>query len=123
MLLGVRPDAPHTGYGYIRTGDPLEDGAYAVAAFTEKPDAGTAASYLADGGYLWNSGISVLPVAAYLEEVVRHAPDIMEHARAVLDEAQCDLGFRRLSAEAYARCPNISIDYAVMEKPRARHAT
>jgi len=116
MLLGVRPDAPHTGYGYIRTGDPLEDGACAVAAFTEKPDAETAASYLADGGYLWNSGIFVLPVTAYLEEVARHAPDILEHARAALDAAQCDLGFRRLGAEPYAQCTNISIDYAVMEK-------
>jgi len=116
MLLGVAPSEPHTGYGYIRKGDALADGAFEVAAFTEKPDTGTAAQYLSDGGYLWNSGIFVLPAAVFLEEVERLAPEIIEHARAALDGAESDLGFRRLAGEAYAQCPNISIDYAVMEK-------
>ena len=116
MLLGLAPTSPHTGYGYIRGGDALADGAWEVAAFTEKPDGETAARYLGDGGYLWNSGIFVLPAAAYLDEVERHAPEIIEHARAALDNAACDLGFRRLASEAYAQCPQISIDYAVMEK-------
>ncbi len=116
MLLGLAPASPHTGYGYIRKGDALADGAWEVAAFTEKPDGETAARYLSDGGYLWNSGIFVLPAAAYLEEVERLAPEIIEHARAALDDAARDLGFRRLASEAYAQCPNISVDYAVMEK-------
>ncbi|MFP4537485.1 MAG: mannose-1-phosphate guanylyltransferase/mannose-6-phosphate isomerase [Dichotomicrobium sp.] len=117
MLLGVAPGEPHTGYGYIRTGETLGVGqACAVAAFVEKPDAETAAQYLADGGYLWNSGIFVLPAAVFIEEVERLAPEIAENARAALDDAECDLGFRRLAAEPYAKCPNISVDYAVMEK-------
>ena len=116
MLLGVAPREPNTGYGYIRTGAALADGASEVAAFTEKPDAETAARYLSEGGYLWNSGIFVLPAAAFLEEVERLAPEIIEHARAALDGAENDLGFRRLAGEAYAQCPNISVDYAMMEK-------
>jgi len=118
MLLGVPPTAPQTGYGYIRAGAPLEgaEGACTVAAFTEKPDAETAARYLADGGYLWNSGIFVLHAGAFLEEVARLAPEIMEHAQAALEASTRDLGFRRLDGAHYARCPNISVDYAVMEK-------
>jgi mannose-1-phosphate guanylyltransferase/mannose-6-phosphate isomerase len=116
MLLGVAPSEPNTGYGYIRTGAALGDGASAVAAFTEKPDAETAARYLCEGGYLWNSGIFVLPASAFLEEVERLAPEIIEHARAARDSAENDLGFHRLAGEAYAQCPNISVDYAVMEK-------
>jgi len=118
MLLGVPPTAPITGYGYIRKGAPMEGAAdaCAVAAFTEKPDAETAARYLADGGYLWNSGIFVLHAGAFLEEVERLAPDIMEHAQAALEAATRDLGFRRLDGAHYAGCPNISVDYAVMEK-------
>ncbi len=116
MLLGVAPSAPNTGYGYIRTGAALTDGASEVAAFTEKPDAETATQYLSEGGYLWNSGIFVLPAAAFVEEAERLAPEIVEHARAALDGSQRDLGFRRLAGEAYAQCPNISVDYAVMEK-------
>jgi mannose-1-phosphate guanylyltransferase/mannose-6-phosphate isomerase len=58
----------------------------------------------------------VLPAAAFLEEVERLAPEINEEARAALDGAENDLGFRRLAGEAYAQCPNISVDYAVMEK-------
>ncbi len=122
MLLGVPPTGPNTGYGYIRKGALMEGtmGACAVAAFTEKPDAARAARYLADGGYLWNSGIFVLHAGAFLEEVGRLAPEIMEHAQAALEASTRDLGFRRLDGTHYARCPNISVDYAVMEKtPRA----
>jgi len=116
ILLGVAPTQPHTGYGYIRIGAALRENAFEVAAFIEKPDHETAAHYLDAGGYLWNSGIFVLPVSAFLEEVERLAPEIMENARAALATAQSDLGFCRLGAAAYASCPNISIDYAVMEK-------
>ena len=115
-LLGVAPTQPHTGYGYIRMGPALAAGACEVAAFTEKPDAETARQYLSNGGHVWNSGIFVLPVTAFLEEVELHAPEVIEHARAALDDAQSDLGFRRLAGEPYAQCPNISVDYAVMEK-------
>ena len=119
VLFAIKPDLPHTGYGYILRGRALngtENSGFEVEAFVEKPDAATAARYLADGRYFWNSGIFVLPVTAFIAELERLAPEIVEHARSALASAECDLGFRRLGASAYAKCPNISLDYAVMEK-------
>jgi mannose-1-phosphate guanylyltransferase/mannose-6-phosphate isomerase len=119
VLFAIKPDQPHTGYGYIRKGPALsgaDDGGFRVDAFVEKPDAPTAQTYLSDGNYFWNSGIFVLPAAAFIEELSRLRPEIVEHARAALTASKRDLGFRRLDATAYAQCPNISIDYAVMEK-------
>lgn len=119
VLFGIKPEVAHTGYGYMRKGSAIgedRDGACRVEAFVEKPDAATAEGYLRHGGYFWNSGIFVLPAAAFLEELRELAPEMLAHAQAALDDSQSDLGFRRLDAAAYAQCPNISIDYAVMEK-------
>ena len=121
VLFGITPDSPHTGYGYIRRGAPLEggDGGYRVDAFCEKPDRARAQQYLDAGGYLWNSGIFVLSAETYLNELKALAPEIYEAAREALDNAEADFGFLRLDAETFARSPNISIDYAVMEKTTA----
>jgi mannose-1-phosphate guanylyltransferase/mannose-6-phosphate isomerase len=118
VLFGIEPGTPHTGYGYIRGGAPLEGfpGAFAVAAFTEKPDLETAAEYLAAGGYSWNSGIFVLGARTFLSELQRFEPTILAAAKAALDGASDDLGFLRLDAGAFAAAPSISIDYAVMER-------
>lgn len=121
VLFAIKPARPHTGYGYIRKGELLsgsEDGAFRVAAFVEKPDLATAEGYLRQGDYYWNSGIFVLPAAAFLDETARLAPEILEAARAALLGSEMDLGFRRLNAQAYAESPNISVDYAIMEKTR-----
>ncbi len=122
VLFGIKPSEPHTGYGYIRQGAPLEGfngGAYSVEAFYEKPDLATAEQYLAKGGYYWNSGIFVLSARTYLEEVARLEPKILEAARGALARASDDLGFLRLDKASFAASPNISIDYAVMEKTTA----
>ena len=119
VMFGIKPASPHTGYGYIRRGKPLEQfegSAFKVAAFTEKPDAVTAQLYLEDGHYFWNSGIFVLHARTFLEELQRHAPEIREFAQLALDRAAMDIGFLRLDQAAFAQCPNISVDYAVMEK-------
>jgi mannose-1-phosphate guanylyltransferase/mannose-6-phosphate isomerase len=118
VLFGIAPASPNTGYGYIRRGDPLPgfDGAYTVAAFTEKPDRATAERYVADGGYCWNSGIFVLSARTFLSELERLAPDVLAAARAALGGAKEDLGFLRLDGEAFAKAPAISVDYAVMER-------
>jgi mannose-1-phosphate guanylyltransferase / mannose-6-phosphate isomerase len=118
VLFGIAANTPHTGYGYIRRGAALGglDGAFAVAAFTEKPDRQTAAEYLAAGGYDWNSGIFVLGTRAFLSELERFEPAILDAARRALDGAHNDLGFLRLDANAFASAPSISIDYAVMER-------
>jgi mannose-1-phosphate guanylyltransferase/mannose-6-phosphate isomerase len=119
VLFGIAPTEPHTGYGYIRKGRALaesEDAAFEVDKFFEKPDAETAAAYLADGRYLWNSGIFVFRADTLLNELSRHNEAIVAAARAALEKATPDLGFLRLDAEAFAGSPNLSIDYAVLEK-------
>jgi len=122
VLFGIKPDEPHTGYGYIRKGAPLEglmDTAFIVDAFFEKPDRATAEGYLADDTYFWNSGIFVLHARTFVEELARLAPQILEAARLALDKAEEDLGCLRLNKDAFAQSPSISVDYAVMEKTAA----
>ncbi len=120
VLFGIVPTGPNTGYGYIRRGAELAGsaGIYAVDAFCEKPDRATAQSYVAGGDYYWNSGIFVLHAATFIAELKQLAPDILAAAREALQGASEDLGFLRLDAEAFARSPSISIDYAVMEKTK-----
>lgn len=117
VLFGIRPTAPTTGYGYIHAGDDVAAGAgiHRVSGFVEKPDAATAAEYLASGQYLWNSGIFLLPARQLIDELQRHAPDVLDACRAAIADATKDLDFLRLDETAFARAPSISIDYAVME--------
>jgi mannose-1-phosphate guanylyltransferase/mannose-6-phosphate isomerase len=122
VLFGIKPTEAHTGYGYIRQGEPLEGfngGAFSVAAFAEKPDVDTAQTYLKSGQHFWNSGIFVLNARTYLEEIGRLEPRILEAARNALLRAETDNGFLRLDKEAFSASPNISVDYAVMEKTSA----
>lgn len=119
VLFGIKPSTPHTGYGYIKQGEALEGSegrAFAVSGFTEKPDRTTAEHYLSNGGYVWNSGIFVLHAQTFMDELARLAPEVQEAAKAAYAQRSQDIGFERLAADAFARAPNISIDYAVMEK-------
>lgn len=118
VTFGMKPTAPETGYGYIEAGEPLErlEGVAAVARFVEKPDAGTAARFLAGGRHLWNSGMFVATAATLLAELERLAPDLLAAVRGAVEGATRDLDFIRLDPAAFARAPDISIDYAVMEK-------
>ncbi|CAH1669058.1 MAG: mannose-1-phosphate guanylyltransferase/mannose-6-phosphate isomerase [Chelatococcus sp.] len=118
VLFGIKPTAPATGYGYIHIGAalPQSPGAHAVAAFREKPDAATAAAYVAGGDYLWNSGIFLLPAKAFLDDLAVLAPDILAASREALVKARSDMDFLRLDNDAFRASPSISIDYAVMEK-------
>ncbi|WP_191083486.1 mannose-1-phosphate guanylyltransferase/mannose-6-phosphate isomerase [Roseococcus microcysteis] len=118
VTFGMRPTAPETSFGYIEMGAPLADapGVHAVARFTEKPDAATAATLLADGKHVWNSGMFVATAATLVTELERHAPEVIAAARAALAAATRDLDFIRLGAEAFRAAPSISIDYAVMER-------
>ncbi len=120
VLFGIVPTGPHTGYGYIRRGPALpgEAGGFSVDAFFEKPNRATAEKYVADANYFWNSGIFVLHARTFLTEIEQLAPDVLAAARAALDAAGEDLGFLRLDGAAFARSPNVSVDYAVMEKTK-----
>jgi mannose-1-phosphate guanylyltransferase/mannose-6-phosphate isomerase len=116
VTFGIRPSGPKTGYGYIRPGAALgHEGVHAVAAFVEKPDAATAARYVAEG-YLWNSGNFLFRADVLLDELARCAPAVAQAAAAAVAQATSDLGFVRLDAEAFAQAPQTSIDYALMER-------
>lgn len=115
VTFGIVPDSPHTGYGYIRQGDVMADQVYALDAFIEKPDLETAESYLAQGGYLWNSGIFVLRAKRWLSLAERYCPEILSAVREAYGAGSTDLDFRRVDSAGFAGCPSDSIDYAVME--------
>ncbi|MDP3415168.1 mannose-1-phosphate guanylyltransferase/mannose-6-phosphate isomerase [Falsiroseomonas sp.] len=114
---GIRPTVPETGYGYIEAGAPLAgvDGALEIARFVEKPDAATAARFLAGGKHLWNSGMFVATAGTLLAELEAHAPDVLRAARSAVADGTRDLGFVRLGA-GFAHAPSVSIDTAVMER-------
>jgi mannose-1-phosphate guanylyltransferase/mannose-6-phosphate isomerase len=118
VTFGIRPSHPETGYGYIRMGGCWQEAkdVHLVDRFVEKPDATTAAAYLADGHYLWNSGIFLFAASAYLAELERTAPAIVAACRAALAGAANDLTFYRMARDAFVASPSDSIDYAVMEK-------
>lgn len=117
VLFGIAPTSPATGYGYVQCGAPLDDPRiHCVSAFKEKPNLTTAETYLASGEYAWNSGIFLLPARAFLQELERLEPQLVQACTAALDKATNDLDFLRLDPGAFKQAPNISIDYAVMEK-------
>jgi mannose-1-phosphate guanylyltransferase/mannose-6-phosphate isomerase len=117
VVFGVVPASPHTGYGYIRQGVPREE-AFAVDRFVEKPDLETAKGFLAEGGYLWNSGIFVFRSDRYLAELHHHRPDIVAAVTRAMAGAQRDMEFVRPERAAFLAVPEDSIDRAVMEKTR-----
>jgi mannose-1-phosphate guanylyltransferase/mannose-6-phosphate isomerase len=117
VTFGIMPSAPKTSYGYIRRGAALggSDAVFAVDAFVEKPDAETAARYVAEG-YLWNSGNFLFRADVLLQELAKFEPATAAAAEASVAKATTDLGFLRLEPAAFAAAPQKSIDYAVMEK-------
>ena len=122
--IGIHPTRPETGYGYLKLGPRLAARsakgkgrlqAFKVERFVEKPDVITAARYLADGGYLWNSGIFVFRADVILEEIRRAMPVLGEQ----LDAIRKALGtpaYAKTLRRVFPDCPSISIDYGVMEK-------
>ena len=114
VTLGIVPDRPETGYGYIERG--ADQGRWSlVDKFVEKPDLPTAKRYVESGRYLWNSGMFVCTASTYLEELERHSNAIHTACVRALGEAAVDEDFTRLG-RAFLDCPSDSIDYAVMEK-------
>ncbi|HJU20831.1 MAG TPA: mannose-1-phosphate guanylyltransferase/mannose-6-phosphate isomerase [Stellaceae bacterium] len=117
VCFGIAPERAETGYGYVRRGAALaSEGAFAVAAFVEKPGAAQAQRFFASGEYFWNGGIFLFPARLYLDELERLRPDVVEACRRALAEAQRDADFIRLGKAALGACPADSIDYAVMER-------
>ncbi len=116
VTFGIKPDRPETGYGYIKVSEPLSAGRrqdepfgknlLPVEQFVEKPDEATARQYLENGHYYWNSGMFAFRIRTMMEEIERYAPAVRK---------MLDLNFDGVVAQ-FNRMPDISIDYAVMEK-------
>jgi len=118
ITFGIVPNTPETGYGYIKSSTKLEnfDGIFAVEKFIEKPKKDVAGGFVKDGGYFWNSGIFMFKASTYLEVLRQLENDIFIHCCGAYNKAIKDLDFVRLFAEDFEKSPNISVDYAVMEK-------
>lgn len=117
VILGITPDRPETGYGYIRrTGPAGPHNDFSVAQFAEKPDVRTAQTYLANGDYAWNSGIFVLKASTWLKALATFRPDIASASEEAWGRNSVDTPFIRPDMAAFAVIPADSIDYAVMER-------
>jgi mannose-1-phosphate guanylyltransferase len=122
--IGIKPSRPETGYGYLKIGPRLaargrkgKGAAHKVERFVEKPDLVTAARYLSDGGYLWNSGIFAFRADVILEEIRRAMPVLGEQLDAI-DAAFGKPSYKKTLQRIFPECPSISIDYGVMEKSK-----
>lgn len=121
VVFGIRPTSPETGYGYINT-EKADQGPQAVLSFTEKPSYSKALEYLSSGQYLWNSGMFCFTASTYLRELKKCSPEVYETSdkafKAVTrtDEANSPGHVMHLDKETFSSVPNISVDYAVMER-------
>lgn len=115
VTFGMKAERPDTGYGYIERGEALAQGIHKAKRFVEKPDAATAAGFVADGGFDWNSGIFLMKTGAYYDALSRHAHDLFMHGQAAANHRRDGI---RVYADAswFGQCPAVSIDVAVMEK-------
>lgn len=119
VVLGIQPTRPETGYGYIETGERLNDGVLRVRRFTEKPNQERAEAFLAAGNYYWNSGMfvwSAKTLANAVRELLPETAPLLEQIVAAWDTPN----FKRVFAELYPKCENISVDYAILEPRSAR---
>jgi mannose-1-phosphate guanylyltransferase len=116
VTFGITPTEPATGYGYIEKGEQLSTGAHSVRRFVEKPDIKQASAMLATGSYCWNSGMFTSQTSVLLSEMEVHAPEVARAATSAMANSESDLEFLRLGIGEFSRSPNISIDYAVMER-------
>lgn len=120
VTFGIVPTRPETGFGYIRVGAELPRGGHLIDAFVEKPDRVVAEQYLASGHYLWNSGMFAFRADALLEAMRQHCPEVLSAAERVVEGLDWHDDALKLDAERFARLPDISLDYAVMERASRR---
>ncbi|RKZ59181.1 MAG: mannose-1-phosphate guanylyltransferase/mannose-6-phosphate isomerase [Gammaproteobacteria bacterium] len=117
VTFGIVPDAPETGFGYIKAASTVAVNQVAdIEKFVEKPDVDTATQYLKEGGYYWNSGMFMFKASDYLNALKEFAPEIYSASDKAMSAANTDMDFIRVDAEEFKKCPADSIDYAVMEK-------
>lgn len=119
VVLGIRPNRAETGYGYIESGGLFQADALHVRRFTEKPNAESAAEFVAAGNYFWNSGMFLWSAQTLSDALKEHLPK----TAALLEEIAASYGTRKFAAtfkRLYPKCENISVDYAVLEPRSAK---
>lgn len=117
VTFGIVPNAPETGYGYIKSADSVGVNEVSkIEKFVEKPDLAMAEKYLEEGGYYWNSGMFMFKASAYLEALQTFAPEIHKACQNAINAGKVDMDFIRVGVDEFKQCPGDSIDYAVMEK-------
>ena len=116
VTFGVPPTRPDTGYGYIKTKGDAVDNAYVIERFVEKPDEATARQYLESGEYLWNAGMFAVKASVFLGELRQFEPGIHAACEAASKAILTDLDFLRIPLDEFSKSPNVSVDYAVMER-------
>lgn len=114
VTIGITPNFPHTGFGYIQKGKLLEEEAFKVSRFKEKPHYELAAEYVKSGNYLWNAGMFVAPIKVFLEEFAAHAPEQFKYFEELLETVNHPAKLKAV----YDKLPSDSIDYAIMEKSK-----
>lgn len=121
VLFGIQPTSPETGFGYVELGAEFEKGGNEVKRFVEKPDFERAQEFLAAGNFVWNSGMFCFKASTILEAIGEHAPEVLEAAHRVWAKAQPSIANAselKFDKELFEQLPDISIDYAVMEKAK-----
>ena len=118
VTFGITPNKAETGYGYIQAD--IVDNAknFNVRSFTEKPNQKNANKYLKSGSFFWNSGMFMFKASKYLEEIQKFEPRILSCCKKSIENVNHDLDFIRLKSNEFLKCPDKSIDYAVMEKTK-----
>ena len=120
VTFGIRPKSPETGFGYIEAGEALSTGAFNVKRFVEKPDLAAAKAYLAEGRYTWNSGMFCASAVSIIEAMRTHSPEVLRAVEATLAATDYGKVPRVLAEGPFAKAPDVSFDYAVMEKAGKR---
>jgi mannose-1-phosphate guanylyltransferase/mannose-6-phosphate isomerase len=118
MTFGIQPHSPETGYGYLHAGDAFSQHVRRLAGFVEKPDLPTAQDYVSSGRYFWNSGMFLFRCSQLISEAALHAPAVLQACEHAVEAMRKDADFLRLGERAYSECPDIAIDYALMEPTR-----
>jgi mannose-1-phosphate guanylyltransferase/mannose-6-phosphate isomerase len=122
VILGVTPDKPETGYGYIKVAGHCKERSDAaiqpltVQAFVEKPNLQTAQQYLSEGNYYWNAGMFVLKASVWLSAIEQFAPAILHATSTAWDSRKTDGAFVRPGKAEFEAIPSQSVDFAVMER-------
>ena len=116
VTFGIVPTSPETGYGYIHRGREIDKNAYKVEQFVEKPSLEIAEKYIASGDYYWNSGCFMFKASSYLNELKQFSPEIYDICGKATKKMLKDIDFIRIDENEFLKCPDDSVDYAVMEK-------